>query len=206
MNLFYMMPELDRFNPMPFLKDNYVGFDWPGIADLEHVRDDEWQAKAAEACMVDGRALLNRLAEISLFVYTMQDGDYVLVADGDHVHLGDLGDYYYVESNGESEEHISHRRGVTWLKSLAREELHTELQQLVAKQATLVKFEHAVTHEQMEQWMTKTVEVPSVEAAMRSLVDEETIREALDILKSALRSEDADRRERAAIAILQFVK
>ncbi|OMF21960.1 hypothetical protein BK133_27440 [Paenibacillus sp. FSL H8-0548] len=207
MNLFYMGLKSNHFNPMPyFLKDNYVGFDWPGIADLEHVDKDEWQAKAIEACLDDGQALLDRLAEISLFVYTMQDGDYVLMTDGDHAHLGDLGDYYYVERTSESEDNISHRRGVTWLKSLPREELHAELQQLVGKQATLAEFEREVTHEQMEQWMAKTAEVPHEEAGKMSLVDEATVKEALDILKSAMGSEDAERRERAAIAILRFAK
>lgn len=207
MHLFYMKPKLDLFNPMPFfLKDNYVGFDWPGIADLEHVGKDAWQAKAVEACMDDGQVLIDRLAEISLFVYTMQDGDYILMTDEDYVHLGDLGDYYYVESTGDEEAVISHRRGVTWLKSLPLEGLHTELHRFISKQATIAGFERSVTHEQMEQWMAKNAEVLHDAADKRSLVDEDTFKEALDILKSAMRSEDAERRERAAIAILRYAK
>ncbi|MNR52591.1 hypothetical protein D3C85_1724550 [compost metagenome] len=37
-------------------------------------------------------------------------------------------------------------------------------------------------------------------------VDEETLFKALAVLKSALDSEDAERRERAAIAILKYAK
>jgi hypothetical protein len=40
----------------------------------------------------------------------------------------------------------------------------------------------------------------------RMHVDEETLSMALDILKEALVSENAERRERAAIAILQYAK
>ncbi|WP_139994165.1 hypothetical protein [Paenibacillus paridis] len=206
MNLFYMQPERDGVLPMPiFLKDNYIGFDWPGIGDLEHVGREEWQELAVHTCLEQGQALLDRLTEIGLFVYAMQDGDYLLVADGEYVHLGDLGDYYYVESAGQAEDIYSHRRGVTWLKRMLKAELHAELQPLAGGQANLARLDRPVSQELLEKWTAKPAHEGHEASRMRH-VDDETIAEALEILKKAMKSKDLERKERAAIAILRFAK
>ncbi|MDQ8735015.1 hypothetical protein [Paenibacillus sp. LHD-38] len=206
MNVFLLNPDHHGLRHIPmFLKDNYVGFSWPGIADLEDVSQADWHNKAVQAYKDEGQVLLERLAEIGCFVYGMQDGDYLFATDGEYVHLGDLGDYYYVESSETDEDSLSHRRGVTWLKSMLKADVQPELKSFLNRQVKIAKLEQSVTQEQMEYWMTNAVK--QEQGAVQSvLVDEETIARALDILNEAMSSGDTERRERAAIAILQFAK
>ncbi|WP_138756214.1 hypothetical protein [Paenibacillus sinopodophylli] len=206
MNVFLLNTELQgTLHISTFLKDHYVGFDWPGVGDLEQVSKDEGQAKAVQGCDNKELNLLEQLQQISSFVYDMQDGDYLFMTDGDYVHMGDLGDYYYVDSMSADTGSPCHRRGVTWLKSLLRSDLHPELKAFVDRTAILSKLEKAVSLEQVEYWMARPA--GQAENMVRaSIVDGETINQALDILKKAMSSEDADRRERAAIAVLQFAK
>ncbi|BBH22970.1 hypothetical protein Back11_43150 [Paenibacillus baekrokdamisoli] len=212
MNLFQMRLDSHGVKRMAeFLKNNFVGMDWPGIGDLENVSKDELKKRLAYINYVEGQELLDQLEEVSTFVHVMQDGDYLLVTDKDAVHLGDLGDYYYLDRfNTEEDEeaaaaNLCHRRGVTWIKSLLREELHAELQQFLIHPVAVAKFERSISQEQLERWMSKSNESKQ-EAGSPMCVDAQTIEEALDILRKAMRSEDVDRRERAAIAILQYAK
>jgi hypothetical protein len=72
----------------------------------------------------------------------------------------------------------------------------------LAFRESIVRFNQPFSDSQLDRWISHTKgDVPKT-----IQVDPETIGEALDILKQAMRSEDADRRERAAIAILQYAK
>jgi predicted Mrr-cat superfamily restriction endonuclease len=195
--------EIDRM--AEFLKDNFICIGWPGLGDLENVSKDELRDKLARVYKVVGQELEDRLEEISTFVHAMQDGDYVLVANDDSVHLGDLGDYYYVENSDTEEEGRCHRRGVTWLKSLPRAELNGVLQEFLSQQGAITKFEHSVSVEQLEYWLSNAKEDSSA-TGDRIEVSTEMIEEALAILKLAMLSDDVERRERAAIAILGHAK
>lgn len=187
-----------------FLEDNYVSVGYPGIGDLENIGIDELKARLISAYHYEESELTDHLEAILVFVHTMQDGDYVLVRDGQYVHLGDLGDYFYNELFDTADIGTCHRRGVTWLKSLPMTDLNAEVQGLISSDGVVVQYKGSKPSARMDLWLTS----PSVESNENDakLVDDETISMALHILKEALVSEDADRRERAAIAILQFVK
>lgn len=208
MNLFQMKLGFYGVGRMKeFLKDNFVSMGWPGLGNLEDISKDELEQRLAEARLYnyEGQEWSERLTEVSSFVHEMQDGDYILIADEDWVHLGDLGDYYYIDQFDSTEDGTCHRRGVTWLKSLPREELHTELQRFLDEQEMITKFKRAVTLQEVERWMSNSIEAIE-EPCHLKLVEEKTIEEALNILKIAMQSEEVERRERAAIAILQYAK
>ncbi|WP_424768450.1 hypothetical protein [Paenibacillus sp. sgz302251] len=206
MNLFQMKSDLNGINRMAeFLKDNYVCFGLPGIGDLEHVSKEELKERLTQVCQLEEQELTVQWEAASTFAHIMQDGDYLFVANDDYVHLGDLGDYYYLEHFDTIEDNTCHRRGVTWLKSLLREELHPDLQSFLDKKATIAKFERDVSHEQLERWLEKPKENRQ-HSGHPVNIDSDTVEEAIEILKMAMRSEDAERRERAAIAILRYAK
>jgi predicted Mrr-cat superfamily restriction endonuclease len=206
MNLFQLKANPQGIDRMAeFLKDNFVSIEWAGLGDLDNVSMDEIRDRLARVYKVLGQELEERLAEISSFVHAMQDGDYVLVANDESVHLGDLGDYYYVDSSDTEEDGRCHRRGVTWLKSLPRAELSGVLQAFLGHQGAITKFEHAVSVEQLEYWLSHSPIVSSARGD-RINVSNETVEEALTILKLAMLSDDIERRERAAIAILRYAK
>jgi len=196
MHIFQIKPDLQGVGlTKEFLRENYVGMAWPDIGNMEDLSREQVTDSLEQA---EGLA---RLGEMIMFAHQMQDGDYLLMQDEEKVHLGDLGDYYYLQAAGAAEVNLNHRRGVTWLKSLEREELNLELQQFLLRPDPVAQFERSFSREQFEAWVFQSDEGPE-----RVRVDSRTIQQALDILQEAMQSEDADRRERAAIAILHYAK
>jgi predicted Mrr-cat superfamily restriction endonuclease len=188
-----------------FLQDNYVSIGYPGIGDLENIRTEELRDRMINNYQYSEPELTQHLQSIQLFVNTMQDGDYVLVPDGDWVHLGDLGDYFYNENFDDNDNGTCHRRGVTWLKSLAIAELNAGVRELLSDNGTVVQYKGPIPSARIDLWI-KGVSAKEQETNSPVQVDEETISRALHILKDALGCADPERRERAAVAILQYAK
>ncbi|RED58613.1 hypothetical protein [Cohnella lupini] len=196
MNLFRIKPDPKGIDRMRiFLKDNFVSIAIPGIGDLESVDGNEEGSDKSE--------------EAIIFSRTMQDGDYVLVPYEDSVYLGDLGDYYYVESpDPEEDDGMRHRRGVTWLNRIPLDELNEYVQELVNDRSALREFGHPLSLAQLDRWIS--FRQPEIAANLatsggsRIEIDKETIAEAIAVMKEAMKSEDAERRERAAAAILNY--
>ncbi|GGG66924.1 hypothetical protein [Paenibacillus radicis (ex Gao et al. 2016)] len=213
MQLFALKTNLLKAGRMSaFLEDHYICIGWPGIGDLERMEPDEAMASLAKVYRLEGQELADRMQELSMFAYGMADGDYVLVKDEEEIHVGDLGDYYYVENADTPDDGTCHRRGVTWLKTVRSEDLTAhELQRLLHEERAIAWLDRPVDKATLERWLsgagaaeeTGSGVLPVGEAPV---VDAATIQAALDILKAALYSEDAERRERAAIAILTYAK
>lgn len=190
-----------------FLRDNFVAIGYPDIGDLEYISKDELKDRLTQVYKYEGKEMANRLEELSTFVHVMQDGDYLLVEQEEWVHLGDLGDYYYIDQFDNADNFMCHRRGVTWLKSVMRLELVKELQLFLDEPGAIARFKRPVSKEELEHWISKPKEIAlETETGTPITVDSKTIEQALEILREAMGSADSDRRERAAIAILQFAK
>ncbi|OMD43085.1 MULTISPECIES: hypothetical protein [Paenibacillus] len=188
-----------------FLEDNYVSIGYPGIGDLENISIEELRERLLHTYQYSELELTEHLQAIHLFVNTMQDGDYVLVCDGDWVHLGDLGDYFYNELYDTPDNGTCHRRGVTWLNSLPIIDLNAEVKEFLSDSGVAEQYKGPMPSARVDLWIKGSY---ASEQAMNHqvLVDEETLSIALGILKKALVSEDVERQERAAIAILQYAK
>jgi len=207
MQLFQMKDGSNEIKLMKvYLEDNYVSFGWKEIGDLDNVSEAEFRSKGLLSLNDKGTEQIEwirQLEEITTFVYNMQDGDYIVIASDGFVHVGDVGDYYYVNGLEDNEMNSSHRRGVTWLKCVPIEQISEELQIFVAQQANISKFDRLISHELLDSWLEDN---KSNDHEHTSRVDRQTIEEALNIMKAAMHSDDVERRERAAIAILQYIK
>lgn len=206
MNLFKIESKLLGIERITaFLQDNYVSIGYPGIWDLENISMEEIRDRLLRTYQYSELELTEHMQAVQLFVHTMQDGDYVLVCDGDWVHLGDLGDYFYNELFDAPDIGTCHRRGVTWLKSLPKIDLNAGVIEFLSDSGVVKQYKGPMPSARVDLWITGSSDS---EQALnnRVHVDEETLSMALSVLKEALVSEDAERRERAAIAILQYVK
>ncbi|MNB73423.1 hypothetical protein D3C75_200320 [compost metagenome] len=189
-----------------FLENNYICIGYPGTGDLEHAGPEEMLARLLKSGAYKGPELEEAVVNLNLFVHEMQDGDYVLIADGQWVHLGDLGDYFYDETGDTPEDGRCHRRGVTWLRSIPQSALNPEAAELLADESLISRYRGTLPAARLELWIEGKGLADSVADGKRNLVDEITVAKAVSVLKEALHSDDADRRERAAIAILQYAK
>ncbi|MDK8191178.1 hypothetical protein QP794_13880 [Paenibacillus sp. UMB7766-LJ446] len=207
MNLFHIQSVLQEINwNASFLENNFIGIGWPATGDLEHEPAEEWKEQLVQHYRIGETELSDVLETLHTFVSIMQDGDYVLVNDDEWAYVGDLGDYFYDDSNGTGEEYICHRRGVTWLGRLPLSELNDKVLALVSHDSIIAKFEHAITQAQLDPWISIPSTTTGEENHSSVRVGEDTIQEALYVLKKALQSEEEDLRIRAATAILQYAK
>ncbi|MBY3620306.1 hypothetical protein HGO21_12190 [Acinetobacter sp. CUI P1] len=206
MNLFKIESKLLGIERITaFLQDNYVSIGYPGIGDLENISMEEIRDRLLRTYQYSELELTEHMQAVQLFVHTMQDGDYVLVCDGDWVHLGDLGDYFYNELFDAPDIGTCHRRGVTWLKSLPKIDLNAGVKEFLSDSGVVKQYKGPMPSARVDLWITGSSDSEQA-VSNRVHVDEETLSVALDILKEALVSENAERRERAAIAILQYAK
>ena len=212
MKLFALTTEINGSNQMSdFVRDCFVCLFCPGVGDLEGLNENELMAVLTEAGQAKNGGKQHeaesgqnemRLGGIKTFVMDMEDGDYILIGNGEEVYWGDLGDYYYVEQADQPDDGSCHRRGVTWLKGMPHQEIPDAFKLLLDQAKPIAKYVEEISHAQMEFWLSPTPrQTDNREAAD---VDVESIEMALDILKGAMQHGDAERRERAAAAILNY--
>ncbi|WP_440119415.1 hypothetical protein [Paenibacillus sp. QZ-Y1] len=208
MNLFHIQSSLHGISwTKSFLEDNFVGIAWPAIGDLEHESPAEWKEQLVQRYRLGETELANALETLHTFAHILQDGDYILISDEEWAYVGDMGEYYYDDSTGTGENLICHRRGVTWMGRIPLAELNDKVQTLCNHPSILARFEYPVSQAELERGLLVTPTTEGEEKTLSTVrVDEATIQEALDVLKEALHSEEADLRIRAAVAILQYAK
>lgn len=189
-----------------FLEDNYVCAGDPVAGDLETSGREDIRSRLAQSGAYEEQELEEALGSLDTFVNMMQDGDYVLIADEEWVYLGDLGDYFYDGREESVEGGTAHRRGVTWLKSLPRTALNSAAQALLASEQEVTRYSGVLPAARMDLWLADSSAGDGEAVLSPARVDEATIADALAVLKAALHSPDAERRERAAAAILHYAK
>ncbi|MBW4083065.1 hypothetical protein [Paenibacillus sp. S150] len=189
-----------------FVEDNYICIGYTGVGDLENAGREDIRERLALARAAGGPELEAVLDNLDIFIHGMHDGDYVLIADEEWAYLGDLGDYFYVEAFDSPEDGRCHRRGVTWLRSVPLSELNPLLASWMSAGAVISQYTGALPGARLELWLTGSAAEGRSTGHRAAQVDEQTLAEALAVLKAALYSGDAERRERAAIAILQYAK
>ncbi|MHA6481004.1 hypothetical protein ACX1C1_03670 [Paenibacillus sp. strain BS8-2] len=212
MRLFQMKAETNGRNRMDdFLEHNYVCAGPADIGDVELCEEAELHSRLTHVAR-DERQLAEMYTEMRLFVHVIQDGDYVVIMDNDNVHLGDIGDYYYVEAFDSNEEGSCHRRGVTWLMTVPAAGISNEIRALLNEGESLSFFGRPISQAEIRLELGADyatgggAEASSEQAYSSPLPDAGMIAEALSILHAAMRSDDPERRERAAIAVLDYAK
>lgn len=222
MRLYQMKAEVNGRNRMDdFLEHNYVCAGPAGIGYLEHCEEAELKVRLAHVAR-DEPQWSRMCEELQLFVHVMQDGDYVIMGDNDNVYLGDIGDYYYVEAFDSEEEGSCHRRGVTWLMTVPAAGISSQMRRFLDEDAGLSAFSRSISQAELKLELEggyaatgEAIAIAKFKAEAEAhpgrlsilpLPDEGMIAEALAILQAAMLSDDPERRERAAIAVLEYAR
>ncbi|WP_111268878.1 hypothetical protein [Paenibacillus silvae] len=221
MNLFYIQSTADGVNKVKsYLEDNYIGIPWSVLGDLEQASMESIVEQLEQRYNLAGGELNDAVETVHTFVNLIEDGDYVVMKDEEWMYIGDVGDYYYDDSIGTSDDLICHRRGVTWLGRVPLEEINEHMQSLLSEPKFIAQFMLPVTQAQLDQALrgtegaagtalTETTELSPVNTVTGNIsarVEQTTINNALEILERALQSENEQIRVHAAAAILQYAK
>lgn len=221
MNLFNIQSTVDGVNKVKsYLEDNYIGIPWSVLGDLEQVSMESIVEQLERRYNLAGGELNDAVETVHTFVNLIEDGDYVVMKDEEWMYIGDVGDYYYDDSIGTSDDLICHRRGVTWLGRVPLEEINEHMQILLSEPKFIAQLMLPVTQAQLDQALrgtegaagtvlTETTELSAINTVTGNIsarVEQSTINTALEILERALQSENEQIRVHAAAAILQYAK
>ena len=188
-----------------FLRDGFVCIGWAGLGDLTGATRSDIKERLASAYGLTGHRLGNALGQVNTFVNTMQEGDVVLVKEGERVHIGVVGPYSYDGRYDNESDAMCHRRHTQWLGFVKREELNASVQRILANMNVICQYPLPFEESGLGQYVGEYRPTPNLSRSTpnQSRLDG-LLEEALKVLEEELRSEDPDRRLRAATELLRL--
>ncbi|MGG3805351.1 hypothetical protein [Metabacillus fastidiosus] len=200
MNIFQLKSKPHGTERLPeFLEENFIAIGWPRIGDLSNVDADEIEKRLAQTYKAyTGQTMAYHKGMINAFVNTMQPQDVVMITEGDYVHIGQVGEYYYEELYDNDTDGMCHRRPVEWLATVERNHLNEKVREHLKNRATITKFKYPFTLAEIEPYL-----LGKSDSSHTISPKGEIFEKAWDVLVKALNSEDEQIRVLAASAIWQ---
>lgn len=201
MNIFQIKTKphgIERFQE--FIKEGFVCIGWPGIGDLQDASKDEIRDRLAKKYGHTGHKLGNALGQVNTFVNTMKNGDIVLITEKDWAYIGTVGEYLYENKYDNQDDGMCHRRNVEWTDKIPFRDLPSSLQRLVSNRNTICQFPDPVEESGIDEILGKQ---PLMNKNDTVKLDN-LFSEALAVLEEELKSEDPDRRLKAATELIRL--
>ncbi|HWL23307.1 MAG TPA: hypothetical protein VNR38_06095 [Ureibacillus sp.] len=200
MNLFQLKSKPNGTERLPlFLKENFIAIGWPGIGNLTNVDSDEIEYRLAQAYKsYTGQTMAYHKGMVNAFVNTMQPLDIVMITEGDYVHIGQVGEYYYEEKYDNDIDGMCHRRSVEWLATVERNHLNEKVREHLKNRATITKFKYPFALAEIEPYILGQSDLNATNSPKGEIFEK-----AWDVLVKSLDSEDEQTRVLAASAIWQ---
>ncbi|OXS26593.1 MAG: hypothetical protein BI182_02480 [Acetobacterium sp. MES1] len=191
----------DRVNE--FIQDGFVCIGWPGIDNLQNVGKDEIRTRLQQKYPnLTGHKLGNALGQVNTFVNTIQKGDIVLISEKEYAHVGIADDYYYESAFDNDDDGMCHRRKIQWVNKIKLSDLPADIQKLMANRNTICKYPKSLETAELDLLTNNTTAIVDE----NSQKFEELFKEALIVLEQELKSEDPDRRLKAAGELIKLKK
>jgi predicted Mrr-cat superfamily restriction endonuclease len=183
-----------------FLDEGFICIGWPGIGDLSNVDKDEIRKRLQNVFDYTGHTLGYNLGQVNAFSNTMENGDIVLIKEGEDIHVGIVDDYEYQKKFDNDNDGACHRRKVKWKERIGINDLKDEVQRFVNNRHTISQFPGNIEAESFENLNLKKNDINKNE---KNRLDN-LFSEALNILESELSSEDPERRLKAASELIRL--
>lgn len=198
MNLFQLKSKPHGVERLPlFLEENFIAIGWPGIGDLSNVDAEEIEILLAKTYVdYKGQTLAYHKGMVNAFINTMQPHDIVMIVEGDYVHIGQVGDYFYDKLYDNDLDGMCHRRPVVWLATVEKNQLNEKVREHLKNRATITKFKYPFALAEIEPYL-----IGNAESSSNISTKGEYYKKAWDVLVNALNSEDEHIRVLAASAI-----
>ncbi|MFF2291050.1 hypothetical protein [Peribacillus butanolivorans] len=213
MNIFQVKTKphgTDRLNE--FLKYHFISIGWPGLGNLEGVSKEEIRELLKKDRYEDNdRTIGVDLGNIWAFVDTMKKDSVVLFHGHHHnFHIVRVGPYKYVEEFDNDKDGMCHQREFELLATVTYEDLNPKLQELMRHRGTVTKFKYPIEDAELDlliegQGIIQTDPFRGDENYIEA-VPAEIVNDALNVLYEALNSNDPDKRFKAAVELLRYVK
>ncbi len=201
MNIFQIKTKphgIERCNQ--FINEGFICVGWPGIGDLSKTSKDEIRNRLEQKYRYTGHKLGNALGQVNTFVNTMADGDIVLVAEKGMVNVGKVGCYSYESQYDNEDDGMCHQRSVEWIKRVKLDELSGDIQKLIGNRNTICQYPYSVNESELDSVLGKKVAINNENSdKLNNLFSE-----ALKVLGEELKSDDAERRIKAATEVLKL--
>ncbi len=217
-----------------FLSENIVAIGYPGIGDLsgktagqiKELLNKAWQDNSKISIGLGARTVIG-------FAVDIRPQDFVVAPDGNVVHIGVItSDYFYDAANESEEEYpYPHQRRVRWLeKNLPRHHLPPELQSKLRNFATLADisdFKHeliglvgcadeAEFYQKINQPQLSLLRADNGNNTPPGVIKgplepagatfDDLVKLAKKVLEEDLKSDDPERRFKAAVEVLRLSK
>jgi len=183
-----------------FIEEKFVCIGWPGIGNLAGVGKDEIRDRLEKKYESSGHKLGNMLGQVNTFVNTMKSGDVILINERDWVNIGIVGDYEYISNFDNEEDGMCHQRSVRWINRVPINQLDSGVQRLLSNRNTICQYPDPIETAGLEIYFGKQ---PIICKNDDPKLDE-LFQIALGVLEEELKSEDPDRRLKAAAELLRF--
>lgn len=206
MNIFQIKTkphDKERLND--FIQGGFIAIGWPGIGDLFDVTKDEVRERLDEAYTYsNSRSLGNDLGNVWAFSKTMGEGDIVLFQGHlDDVYIVKVGPYEYVK-HYDNQEGMAHQRKFELLRIVKRQSLNSKVQELLRNRSAVTKFKYPLEEAGLD---FLDLDLPfTADNKSKVEVDNNKLKEALEIIYAELNSDIPERRFNAAIELLRFAK
>ncbi|MFF5401177.1 hypothetical protein ACFY5J_28725 [Peribacillus butanolivorans] len=162
-----------------FIKDKVVNIGWQATGELTNATKEDIR-EALKALGYEGQSLLTNLGMINAFVRTIEEGDIVLIRQGNLVHIGKLGPYKWEDKYKDM--NMSHSRSVEWLTQVSFKELNASIQTLLKNIKTIAQYHGTLEESGLLKFIYNTPdEKPHPQITIKD--KEDLLANAIEILK-----------------------
>jgi predicted Mrr-cat superfamily restriction endonuclease len=183
-----------------FINDNFVCIGWPQLGDLAQANKDEIRVRLERSYKYSGHKLGNALGQVNAFVNSMKNGDCVCIVCGKAVHIGVVGDYVYEQQYDNDKDGMCHRRTVEWIDCILMDNLNRDIQKLMANRNTICQHKESVEKSDLAEIFGKKTAMKKEDVGKLDVL----FQQALNILEEELKSEDPERRLKAATELVRI--
>jgi predicted Mrr-cat superfamily restriction endonuclease len=184
-----------------FIQDNFIAIGWNGIGSLIDLSKDELRENLKNRYEYSSSSSVGTdLGNIWTFVDTMDKGDVVLFhAHQDDVYIVKVGPYMHINALDNEIDAMAHQRKFEVMNVVKHNQLNGKLQELLRNRNAVTKFKYPIEEAELDSY------VPSGKP-VNTIINDEIINQAFDILCKGLNSDEEAIRVQSAIALIQYTK
>lgn len=182
-----------------FLKENVVAIGWVDTKDLTGATLEDIR-KTLESLGYENQSLRTNLGMVNSFIRTMQEGDIVLVREGDLVHIGEVGSYQW--RHDYVDKYMAHTRPVSWITKVPFKEFNASVQSLLKNIKTIAQYKGSFEESELGKYIEGThgegIQIQDKEQLLAN-----TIESLRDLMNNA---KDETVRLEATKELLKYIK